>query len=536
MYAIRRFYISEKAFFVFLTFLQVIPYWFITFIPSMDGPQHLHNSQVLNQVLIGNIIFQNFYDINPILVGYWTGHFLLSVFNYVFPAYIAEKLLITFYLIGVAFSFRYFVKSVSSHPSHLTVLIIPFSYTFYFLMGYYSFSLAFIFVFLAYGYYYRFRERLNLKNGFVLFLIISAIYLSHAFVFALFGFSLILFILLEFFYELVAQRSFKESILNMTRKAFILLIISLPAIIFFLIYIHGLITIDSTVIAESYKFDERLHFLFRIRSLIGFLMAEESYSNYVYWMVMLLVINYLLHRCFVKIKLKSYSVIQICKALFSIRFIWAHITIVFLLIYFFIPDRISAGNLVNRIAVFIFYFLAVWIASILLPKKLSFWLAMIVMIFFFYQSHHRVKVMSELSPFSKDVHALEQYIESSSIVFTYRVSSNWVDLHFLNYLGVDKPIINLGNPQCGGQFPVIWKSEILPRLMVGNIDVTNQYYRKSENNKNQEIINVEYVAVYRWTEFKASKDHNNFKTVLDTYYELKQVSPRGNAALFVLKK
>ncbi len=530
-----RILLEERFIFLLIVFGQLIPFWLITFVPTMDGPQHLHNSQVLMQLLQGNEAMKEFYIVNPVIVGYWTGPFLLTFFNFLLPAHIAESLLISVYLVGLAYAFRYLVKSINPEPSHLTLLIIPFSYTFFFLLGYYAFSLAFIFFFLSLGYYLRNKNHLDLKKSFILFLLISGIFLSHAFVFAWFGLTLVLLVLMEFINDLYSEKTKKGAFQKLFRKSIRLLIISLPAIVLFVVYISNVMGIDSTVESEKYNFHERINFLVNIRAIIGYNMEAEAWSNYIYWLIIVVGINYFLHRSFVRMKLKGTSRKEVFKELFSDKYIWPFIVVIFLIIYLSIPDRISVGSLVNRIAVFLFYFLILWAASVKLPKNLSLALAALLVVAFIYQASYRTKVHKDLARYTRDVHTIEKHIEPNSIVYPVRVSSHWIDLHFLNYLGVGKPIINLGNPQSGGQFPVVWNYERIPKLMVGNMDVTNQYARDHSRSKNQEVVNVEYVAVYRWGEFQASEGHTEIKDQLAQFYEMVKLSPAQHVALFRLK-
>lgn len=528
--------LSEKSIFFIISVLQLVPYFANSLAIPTDGPQHLHNSQVIMQLLGSNTVFHEFYTFNPVLVGYWAGHFLLTVFNFLLPASLAEIFLISTYLLGMAFSFRYLVVAINPTPSYLTILIIPFSYTFYFMMGYYSFSLAFIFVFLVLGYYYKNRIHLKFKNIFVLFLFITCIFLSHAFVFALFGITVALFVFLEFLFDFFQNGKITDQLRIHGKRAILLLLASTPALILFVIYISTVRELDPSVStgAGLKLFYERLNLMIKMHSLIGYHL-EESYANYFYWVVLLLSVNYLLHKTFIKIKMKNLTRIQVLQEFFSVKYIWAYLTLVFLVVYFSIPNRISAGNLVNRIAVCMFFFLIIWVATINLPKKFSGWLAAIVFIMFVHQTHYRVKALKELSAFGKDVKSLEKYIEPNSIVHPYRVSSNWVDMHFINYLGINRPIINLGNPQCGGQFPVVWNYKRLPILMVGDVNVTNQFNRDHEKSNNNKVKHVDYVAVYRWGEFKKAEGHDEFKSTLEDFYEIIQVSPEGNAALFKRK-
>jgi hypothetical protein len=526
--------LCERSIFAMLVLLQLVPYFMISLVPSMDGPQHLHNSQVIIQLLGNNPVFQDYYNINPVLVGYWTGHFLLTAFNLIFPASLAESLLISAYLLGLAWSFRYLIVAINPRPSYLTLLIVPFSYTFFFLMGYYSFSLAFIFVFLVFGYYYKNRAQPGLKNMLVLLVLITLVFLSHAFVFAIFGMGLVLFALLEFLFDLYHGGKPADVFRLHGKRAATLLLASLPAAMLFVIYIRNVMGIDSTV-TEMYEFSERLFMIVRIRAIVGF-HYKEAYANYAYWIVMLVAINYVLHRFFVRMKLESLTTKQTWQEFFSVKYIWAYLSLIFLVVYFAIPDRISAGNLVSRIAVFVFFFLIIWVASSELPKKLSAWLAVIVIAAFIHQANFRVKTLSSMAVIGRDVHKLEQYIEPNSVLYPVQVSSHWFDGHFNNYLGINKPIINLGNPQCGGQFPVVWNFNNLPVLMVGHRNVTNQWNRDHGRSSNHEIVNVDYVAVYRWGEFNQREGNEELKNILDEYYELIRVSPREYAALFRLKE
>ncbi|MFW5657132.1 MAG: hypothetical protein ACOC0C_05895 [Bacteroidota bacterium] len=525
---------SEKTVFIIFALLQLVPYFAFPLAIPTDGPQHLHNSQVILQLLGNNPVFQEFYNFNPVLVGYWAGHFLLTGFNFFLPASLAESFLISTYLLGLAFSFRYLVVAINPAPSYLTILIIPFSYTFYFLMGYYSFSLAFVFVFLAFGYYYKTRNYLRFKNILVLCLLIIGVFLSHAFVFSLFGLGLSFFVLLEFLFDFFHNGKFYDQLKKHGRRAAFLFLAAFPSVIFFVLYIQSVMGLDGTISSELYAFHERLNFLTRMHALVGY-RFEESYANYLYWIIILVAVNYGLHKFFVRIKLESLTRKQIWQEFFSMHYIWAYLTLLFLVIYFTIPNRISAGNLVSRIAVCVFFFLIVWVASFKLPKKLSGWLAAIVIILFIHQTHYRVKALSSLSRLGREVKTLEQYIEPNSILYPYRVSSNWVDMHFINYLGVNKPIINLGNPQCGGQFPVVWNHEKIPVLMVGDLNVTNQFNRLHNRSNNHEIKQVDYVAVFHWEDFSREEGHEELKTILEESYQLVQVSPKGNAALFRLK-
>lgn len=528
--------ISEKKVFTFFVFLQLIPFFFFAFMPSMDGPPHLHNTQVLIELLRGNSVMQNFYTFNPVLVGYWTQPVLMSLFNLLFSAQIAEKLLISVYLTGLAFSFRYFVKSLNPDPGYLTILIIPFSYTFFFFLGYYNFSLAFIFVFLALGYYIRNRWSFTWKTFLILFVLISMVFLTHSFVFAWFCIGLFIFVTLRFLGALIKGASIQLSIKSFIKNGIFLFLAALPALIFFVFHFLHVRQVDSTVFTDTRSFSQLIDFLIRIRLIIGYHISKESTPNFVYQLVFLTVLIVSFISFFRNTSILSLTIGELIKRLTNPKNAIFLVSLFFLLVYFIIPETVAAGDLDIRVSVFFFYFFIARIAAIRLSKKISFILAMIVILAFIQQSMLRYRMVRDLIANSKDVYSLQEFAEPNAVIFPYRVSSHWLDLHYPMYVGVDKPVIHLGNPQVYGAAHLIWNNPQLPVLKVGNLDVSNHHGRIVENDGSRDEYIVDYVIVYRYNEFRESEDHNEFKEVLEHYYELLKISPLGTAALYNLRE
>ncbi len=129
---------------IFLLFLLVslLQLWMTRFIPSLDGPQHLYNANVMVELLKENELMRSFFDINEVIVGYWSGHFFLSFFKIFLPAWLAEKFFLTVYVVAMVFSFRYLIQSINpSKGNFVSFLIFPFVYHSYLLMGYYPLAL-----------------------------------------------------------------------------------------------------------------------------------------------------------------------------------------------------------------------------------------------------------------------------------------------------------------------------------------------------------------------------------------------------------
>lgn len=145
---------NEKTVYLFFMLLSLLQFWSSKYVPSLDGPQHLYNANVLVQLINGSSFFDQFFSVNEVLVGYWSGHFFLTFFKFFLPAWLAEKMFLSLYLISFVLSFRYLVRSVNqSRTNFVSYLAFLFAFHSYFLLGYYSFSIAAIFVFLSFGYW-----------------------------------------------------------------------------------------------------------------------------------------------------------------------------------------------------------------------------------------------------------------------------------------------------------------------------------------------------------------------------------------------
>ena len=103
----------ELYIFLSFLFLNLLPVFLFKFLPTLDGPSHLHNANLIFQLTFSDSGFlSNFYQFTNELLPNWSGHFLLSFCNSFLPAWIAEKILITSYLIFLPVSFRWFIKSI----------------------------------------------------------------------------------------------------------------------------------------------------------------------------------------------------------------------------------------------------------------------------------------------------------------------------------------------------------------------------------------------------------------------------------------
>lgn len=517
----------EKWIFLLFLIISLLQLWLVKYIPSLDGPQHLYNANVMVELLKGNELMRSFFDINDVIVGYWTGHFFLAFFKLFFPAWLAEKLFLTTYVIAMAFSFRYLVRSLNPMKGNfVSFLIFPFIYHSYLLLGYYSFSIAAIFFFLAFAYWIRNRSKMNLKQILIFGMLVLGIFLSHGLVFVFFCLSFGLFFLITMVYGFVEK---KPEIT--TRRIFTLgwksALSMLPSLILWIIYIRHVMSINSRVVEANYGFGELVRFLMRIRQLVGFDHQMEAWG-YVPLFALIILLCIVISVLFIgRIKDKSSKWIELATEANS----WIFLSLVFLLLYFFAPDRISAGNLTNRFGLFFFFALITWLAMQKIPKTFQVISLLVILYSVTYSRAVHHYFYKPLNKEIAEVEELAQYIEPNSIVTGERPGRNWLHFHFQLYSAMDEPLVHLQNPQCQGQFPVVWNLEEIPRCyagkkeenLVGLIRIKGVDYPKRS---------IDYVTIFDNHLYWNDSTNADWHEILNKDFVEIHVSSKGKAALW----
>lgn len=518
---------NQRWIYALLLSISLIPLWIFRYIPSLDGPQHLYNSQVIMQLLKGSDIFREFFRINEVIVGYWTGHFALSFFNLFLPAWLAEKFFLTAYVLGMVFSFRYLVQSIYPEKQNLLIfLIFPFVFHMYLLMGYYAFSIAGIFFFWAFGYWLRHKEHFGIREMIRFGILVLGVFLSHALVFVFFGASFLLYFLLGTLYSRVVQKS------GPTRKKFFgtvwrLAISVLPTLVLWGLYIRAVMGINPTVSATGFYKMELLRFVFRIRQLVGFHHEMESPAFKVLFVLLALLALLVLIQFIRRRKHKEGHWLEV----FDPSFAWISIALLFLGAYFFAPDRISAGSLTHRFGLFFFLALLVCLTSRPLPRW-SQLLALLVVVgvlgstrviqsVFFYKLNQDISEIREMS----------DYMDEGSTVYSINSSDNWVHKHFQLYVADEKELVHLRNPQCAGQFPVRWNENSLPECYAGDQWVKPDRapdIRGSDHRR----LQIDYITVFYQQRFWEAEENQLWQTILEEHYEQVMLTSRELGALY----
>ncbi|MFC1717147.1 hypothetical protein ACFL6S_26025 [Candidatus Poribacteria bacterium] len=176
--------------FILLTLIYILPIWILKYFPSQDGPSHIYNCFILKHYSDPDYVFNQFYEIRKSPIPNWTCHAFITFFMYLVPPLIAEKLLLTGYIVLMAVGMLYLLNAVEDRRKPLVLIGFPFIYNYILLMGFYNFSLGIGMLMLVIGYWWKHSDTFGVRNAIVLGLLLVALYFCHLVPLALAIFSI----------------------------------------------------------------------------------------------------------------------------------------------------------------------------------------------------------------------------------------------------------------------------------------------------------------------------------------------------------
>lgn len=171
---------TRRLFFA-LAVLYVLPFWTVRYLPTVDGPSHTYNAWVLVQH--GDTEryprFSELYQIDLRPHPNWIGHGGLALFMLVFPPLIAEKLVVSAYVLLFLSGAWYLAGSVRPEERWPAFLAFPFACHLLFQFGFYNFSFGLAAYLFTVGFWWRHRGKPDLAFALKINLLLVLCWLSH---------------------------------------------------------------------------------------------------------------------------------------------------------------------------------------------------------------------------------------------------------------------------------------------------------------------------------------------------------------------
>jgi hypothetical protein len=513
----------EKLFFFFVAVLNLLPLLLHKFFPTLDGPAHLYNANLIAELLfLDNEHLNTFFSINNEPVPNWLGHALLVFFNFFIPAYLSDKILLIFLSFGLAYSFRYLIKNISPNNLFYSYFIFPFCYSFLFILGFYNFCLALVLLFITITYWVKNEDSVySLKHFLFLSLLISLIYFSHIFVFAIFLITVSSLIFTRF---LENRKKDKFELKNSLKKFLVLFAASLICLVLFILYFNNRPSLDNL---NYLPIKTLFKWIYDLRPIIGY--------------------NYEIELQFSRVIFITLTLLAIVSLYFWVKeltgrrkFItketpWLVIFFILVILYFTLPDSDNSAGFVSvRTLLLAFLFLIIFLSTISIPRWIG-WICVPVILFSnFNLNSYYISVVNNQNKIVQSCTDASKHIESNSIVLPLNYSNNWLFGHYSNYLGIDKPMIVLDNYEAStGYFPIKWNNNDMPNILMG--ELKNKYvpclhWKTNLNNSDKKI---DYVFVIG----KLPINNNPCIVKVNDIISLKylKVFENDNCSLFQLK-
>ena len=495
---------NNYLFFSLLLTGHIILIWVLPYFPTQDGPSHIYNLAILNDLVHDGKVWSKYYTMNFRLVPNLGFHMIAFPLLQIWSPMVTEKIFITIYIILLGSGYLYFLHSFEKPLFPFAYFVLPAIFNFTLLMGFYSYIIAIPIYMVGLAIQWRIRN----SNTITRFLIIN-----------IFGVLLFLFHLIPFCLYIISTLLILWVNIepNLTTKHFLKhLILILPCILILLFYLWN----NNDV----YQLSQMLHqngttsgsiksILLRKLTLICelFLFSTDTFSR---WQLIPASIFGFLVVCFSYESLKKLLKKAINHEKLSpiINFFLLQNIILFG-IYLLAPFRLGSGSFFNERmpwVILLFLIPVLTIPDRLLNKKINPIIIMTIIIFLFVNTIVFNKESKKVQNF---LAGLKIEMPQGSFLMTYKNSNpTWsrVDslLHVGSYFGIKKKCVDIGNYQTGATYFLIKFTENLPKLPT---------LIQIENDPGSIELNlypsIQYILGYHLSEFDKEKLLNYFNMI-----------------------
>ena len=432
--------IQHKSFahllFWILLAVNIYPIFSVAYFYTGDGPAHLYNATLINDLLFSENPFSNgFFEIRSLFIPNMGGHALLCFcLQFLDPA-LAEKIVYALEILLLAVGFKSVMGLREDGNLWPVFLSLPLINNFCFYIGFQSFCLALGLALLACRLLFDTRfgksNKYTLSFSLLLFLtawchIVPAIFVLIAW-FAL-------------YLDLLLKRKFVFPVKG--------IISILPALLFCAIFILQNPS-ESTV--SSIDFNEPWKLLISFQALIPFNLSDQRMAVLFYTTILL--IGMVIIFVYTKTLRHRASLLT---------------ALVLLILYFILPNNFSQGGYLSiRLLLGVFIFLAIFI-GLNLSVKYALVFAPFLIAINVAQIYQNRDEINYLSAYAEKLMESTPHIPQNVTIVPLVYSAHWIHYNLGLYPSAFLPGINMDNYEATEtEFPVRWKQHLEPDGRLG---------------------------------------------------------------------
>lgn len=445
----------EPLVFLFFVILNTIPVIANYYFPTVDGPAHLYNANLLKHFWVYNDrSVSSFFDINSNVNSNWFTHIFYLISGTVFSASVSDKILLTGFVFAFSYGFRLLVTKANNKSASFfsSYLIFPFIYSFTLCIGFFNFTIGIAFIFLISYYWLKIRDTLLRKKVLLFCFLLLLIFYTHVLDF-------VVVMLLISMYELI------EAVRNKSKRRILFLSIACTPS---LILLAGFMLNNKST--EAFRFIERAElnkWLLQLNPIVTYNYEDEKLFS----LIVFLAITFLSLISVIKFLGRVFRKENIAAFNMAVAF-----CVLFLLtLYYAMPDNMFTGGFLSmRIGYFLLLFIILFNSVVVKNIKVLVLPVVLCLIANVLMVRYHCDKTKQLSNEAKDYERIASFMEEGSVLLPLNYSDNWLHNNFSSYTGMGKLIFILDNYEAEKtHFPLRWKENKNPQEYLGNLGHIN---------------------------------------------------------------
>jgi hypothetical protein len=501
----------EFFFFLWVLAINTSLLFSFKYFPTYDGGAHAYNTTVLRELLFNpNSVFHNYFAVNSEILPNYLSNAILLALDPFCSFHASEKILLALFFIGVPLTFRSIVKKLDGNI-YLSYLIFPFVHNDLLYMGFFNYTIGILTCLIAFRVYLNLKDNISWKMILLLFVCFGLAYFAHLFTF------IVMIILM-------GSHSLMHLVLNFQQvKSFGLIKWLLNRAVNILIPLGVFLAFTAAYFSKrpSGKLDhlpvsELNSYILDLIPLQAFGSGEKPFCLALFFILFSLFAVTLYHR------ISTWSKTEGLSRLFKIGDVFFALGLLFIYFIYTRPDKDGFyGYISTRFVFWMFLFFVFWMATNRISNRFAIALVVVYLFFSYLLFAKKKEGVSFLSNQLKRLEKPMQLVRPNSVVMQGFFADHylWQGVHYLNYLGADKPVVLLENYEADiGYFPVIWKPQSFPYVKFGDAAPEGYCFGWPSGDKTRPVKVVDYFLLFG--EKPDNECYRNIKSTLDKNYSL----------------